>query len=164
MKERSKYSDKQKPADRRRRVQVSVVAHTVLSPDKKTISVRIPLKIAQHGGRKLVMTPDGVSAPSSKLQSVDNARIKAIARAFRWRKLLETGAYSSVEEIAKSEKINPSYVSRILRLTLLAPDIVESLIDERRTFQVELERLLKPLPSEWAAQRNELKSTRSSSR
>jgi len=55
--------------------------------------------------------------------------IKALARAFRWRKLLETAVFGTIEELAAAEKINPSYVSRILRLTLLAPDIFEAILN-----------------------------------
>ena len=60
---------------------------------------------------------------------------KALARGFRWRKLLETGAYGTIEEIAAAEKINSSYVSRLLRVTLLAPTTVEAILDggNRRT-------------------------------
>jgi hypothetical protein len=54
--------------------------------------------------------------------------LKALARAFRWRRLLETGAFGTIEELAEAEKINTSYVSRILRLTLLAPDIAEAIV------------------------------------
>ena len=64
---------------------------------------------------------------------VDSTLVKAIARAFRWQKMLETGQYATIKEIAKAEKINPSYVSRVLRLTLLAPATVEAILDGRAT-------------------------------
>ena len=79
--------------------------------------------------------------------------VKALARAFRWRKLLETGVYATVEELAAAEKINGSYVSRVLRLTLLAPDIVEAILDGRQPITVQLDAVLKPFPAEWDAQR-----------
>jgi hypothetical protein len=83
---------------------------------------------------------------------VDNAMVKAIARAFRWRKLLETGVYGTVEEIAQAEKINDSYVSRVLRLNLLAPAIVEAILDGRQPPALELNALFKPLPTYWSLQ------------
>jgi hypothetical protein len=78
--------------------------------------------------------------------------IKALARAFRWRKLLETGVYGSIEELAGAEKINSSYVSRILRLTLLAPGIVEEILDGRQPTEMTLAVLMKPLSVYWAEQ------------
>jgi hypothetical protein len=80
--------------------------------------------------------------------------VKAIARGFRWRKLLETGVHANVEDIASAENINASYISRVLRLTLLAPDIVEAIMDGRQGSEITLAALMKPFPVEWAAQRS----------
>ncbi len=77
---------------------------------------------------------------------------KALARGFRWRKLLETGVYGTIEEIAAAEKINSSYVSRLLRMTLLAPDIVEAILDGRQPVEITLAMLLKPCPVQWQIQ------------
>ena len=79
----------------------------------ETITVHIPFQVRKRGGRKLVIAPGGTEPWASSRARIDSRLLKAVARAFRWRKLLETGAYGSVEEIAKAEKINPSYVSRI---------------------------------------------------
>ena len=73
-------------------------------------------------------------------------------RAFRWRKLLETGVYGTIEELAAAEKINSSYVSRILRLTLLAPDIVETILEGRQPVEMTLAALMRPLPRLWQEQ------------
>jgi hypothetical protein len=62
---------------------------------------------------------------------VDGTLVKALARAHRWQGMLEGGEYGSIEELARAEKINPSYLARVLRLTLLAPEIVESILDGR---------------------------------
>ena len=78
--------------------------------------------------------------------------IKAIARGFRWRKLLETGVYGTIDEIATAEKINPSYVSRVLRLTLLAPAIVESILDGRQPAEMTLAVLMEPFSVGWREQ------------
>ena len=83
----------------------------------------MPFFHSQTGGRKLVVVP--AAEALRERPRVDNAMIKALARAFRWRKLLETGVCGTIEELAAAEKINPSYVSRSLRLTLLAPTIVD---------------------------------------
>ena len=113
-----------------------------------TLTVRVPFVIRKRGGRKLVVAPDGtVAAP--RRPHVDNAMVKALARAFRWRELLENGAYATVSEIAAAEKINPSYAGRVLRLTLLAPDIVEAILDGRQSAEMTLARVLEPFPLQW---------------
>tara|TARA_Y100000294_G_scaffold157166_1_gene158566 strand:+ start:400 stop:810 length:411 start_codon:yes stop_codon:yes gene_type:complete len=124
-----------------------------LSHDGHTLTVRVSMAFAKRGGRKLVIMPDGVSTVASSRPRVDTAMVKALARAFRWRKLLETGVYGTVEEIAAAEKINASYVSRVLRLTLLAPDIVEVILDGRQPAEMALAMLMKPFPLAWAAQK-----------
>jgi hypothetical protein len=78
--------------------------------------------------------------------------IKALARAFRWRKLMETGAYATIEELAAAEKINASYVSRVLRLTLLAPKIVEAILHGRQPAEMTLAALMKPFAVGWEGQ------------
>jgi hypothetical protein len=123
-----------------------------ISEDGRTLTIRVPLSFRKRGGRKLVVAPVGAMPWSPIRTRVDNAMVKAIARAFRWRKLLETGVYGSVEEIAQSEKINDSYVSRVLRLNLLAPGIVEAILNGRLPPSIELNALLKPLPSSWHLQ------------
>ena len=57
------------------------------------------------------------------LPLVDNAMVKALARAFRWRKMLDTGVHATIDDLARAKGVNTTYVSRILRLTLLAPEI-----------------------------------------
>ena len=121
----------------------------------QTVTVEVPFTIRKRGGRKQVITPDGASAWVSPRVRVDSTMIKAIARGFRWRKLLETRAYGTIEEIAAAEKINSSYVSRLLRMTLLAPDIVESILDGRQPVEMTLARLMRPVAVVWAEQRAE---------
>lgn len=117
-----------------------------------TVTVEVPFTIRKRGGRKQVITPDGASAWVSPRARIDNTMIKAIARGFRWRKLLETGVYGTIHEIAKTEKINPSYVSRVLRLTLLAPAIVEAILDGRQPVEMTLAELMEPFPVGWTEQ------------
>ena len=123
----------------------------ILDPSTNTITISIPIKMRKRGGRKLVLAPDGADwAPAGP--KVDNVLVKAIARAFRWRKLLETGAYATIDELATAERINPSYVSRLLRLTLLAPDIVEAILDGRQPAGLHLDDLMAPFRVEWERQ------------
>lgn len=114
------------------------------------LTIRVPLTIRRRGGRKAVMAPDPtvIAVPAR----ADSTLIKALARAFRWRRMLETGQCGTVADLAAAEKINESYVSRILRLTLLAPDIVQAILDGRQATEVTLPALMRPFPVEWEQQ------------
>ncbi len=114
----------------------------------QTLTVVIPLRVKPHGGRKAMVTP-GVLALERRQ---DITLIKAVARAFRWRRMMETGRFATINELAAAEKINSSYVSRVLRLTLLAPDIVEAILDGRQAEGMTLPELMKGVPTIWANQ------------
>jgi hypothetical protein len=128
---------------------------TSISKDGQTATVSIPVTFLQRGGRKQILPPPGAS-PWSPAPRVDTALIKAVVRAHRWRQMLESGEYSSSAELAKAEKVNDSYLSRILRLTLIAPDIIEAILTGRQPSTLQLDDLLKPLPATWAQQRSTL--------
>lgn len=130
-----------------------------MSDAAQTLTVVIPLRVKPRGGRKAMVTP-GVLALDRRQ---DITLIKAVARAFRWRRMLETGRFATVNELASAEKINPSYVSRVLRLTLLAPDIVDAILDGRQPEGLTLPALMKPFPVEWKEQREEAALRRSGS-
>ncbi len=83
----------------------------------------------------------------------DFTLIKAVARAFRWRRMLKSGRFGTIQDPAVAEKINSSYVSRVLRLTLLAPDIVEAIVDGRQPEAMTLLGLMETFPMEWLGQR-----------
>jgi hypothetical protein len=117
------------------------------------LTVHIPLTVRRRGGRKVVIAPDGTEASVIAAARIDSALVKALARAFRWRRMLESGVVSTVGEIAVHEKINKSYVSRVLRLTLLAPEIVEAILDGRQAAEMTLRGLMGPFPVEWGEQR-----------
>jgi hypothetical protein len=78
------------------------------------LTVHVPMTFRRRGGRKLIVSPDGtVLTPATAPHEIDGTLLKAVARAFRWRKLLDTGVYSSIKEIAAKEKIDPSYVGDV---------------------------------------------------
>jgi hypothetical protein len=129
-----------------------------LSPDGTTMTVRVPMKFQVRGGRKLVVTPDGSPSWGKPRKRIDNAMVKALARAFRWQKLLENSTYATIEELANAEKINPSYVGRVLRLTLLSPEIVEMILDGRQPTSMTLKNLQKGYPICWKGQQDMLKA------
>jgi hypothetical protein len=129
------------------------MAEPNLTGDGRTVTVRVPFSIRRRGGRKLVLAPDGkASTWAAPRRRVDNAMVKAIARAFRWREMLEDGTYGTIAEIANREKINESYVGRVLRLTLLAPDLVERILNGCQTAELTLARLMRAFPVEWDRQ------------
>lgn len=119
-----------------------------MSEAPQTLTVFIPLRVKPRGGRKAMVTP-GVLALEHRQ---DITLIKAVARAFRWRRMMEAGRFATIRDLAAAEKINSSYVSRVLRLTLLAPDIVEAILDGRQREGMTLPGLMEPFPVEWRRQ------------
>jgi len=114
----------------------------------ETVTVHVPFRIVRRGGRKEMQLPPG--APPQR--KTDNTLVKALARAFRWKRMLDSGEFTTIAELAQREGIAPSYMTRVLRLTLLAPDIVEAIMDGKQGPEVTLARVLEPLPVEWVAQ------------
>lgn len=118
------------------------------SPIPETVTLDVPFRVVKRGGRKEMQLPEAAEKP----RRTDNTLVKALARAFRWKRLLESGEYATIAELAEREGIASSYLTRVLRLTLLAPDIVEALLDGRHGQAVTLARVLEPFPLEWKHQ------------
>jgi len=120
-----------------------------------SITVRVPLAIRHRPGRKTVVTPmtDGVAPVTTR---ADPALVKALARAFRYQRLLDNGVYDSVTDMAAAEKIDRGYLGRLLQLTLLSPDLVEGILDGKHVERIGLPVLKGPLPSPWQDQRANL--------
>jgi len=121
-----------------------------------SITVHVPLNIQRRGGRKVVIAPDGSVLPQARPSLVpptaDPVLVRALARAFRWKRMLDEGRYASVRELADGEGVNPSYAAGMLRLTLLAPEIVEAILDGRQAASAILAVLVGQLPTEWDVQ------------
>jgi hypothetical protein len=120
-------------------------------PASQSISIQVPFRLRKVGGRKQIVLPDGATAPANHPRP-DSALIKALARAFRWKRMLESGEFATIADLAKREGIAPSYMTRVLRLTLLAPEIVEAILDGKQGPAVTLAALLEPFPAEWLMQ------------
>ena len=114
----------------------------------QTIVVTVPFRIVKRGGRKEMQLPEGVRPD----QKADNTLVKALARAFRWKRLLESGPFATIGDLAAQEKIAASYMTRVMRLTLLAPEIVEQILDGRQGPEMTLAGTLEPFAVEWEAQ------------
>ena len=121
-----------------------------------SITVHVPLNIQRRGGRKVVIAPDGSVLPAARPSLVpptaDPVLVKALARAFRWKRMLDEERYASVRELADGKGVKPSYAAGMLRLTLLAPDIVQAVLDGRQPEGVTLAGLMAEVPAIWAEQ------------
>lgn len=117
----------------------------------QTTTITVPFTIRKRGGRKLILTPDGSIAQPERVRP-NSALLKALARGFRWKKMLQEGDYQTLEEIADAENINPSYVSRLLRMTLLAPELVDAILAGRQPPALTVARAMRPFPMEWRQQ------------
>jgi hypothetical protein len=132
------------------------------STDPAAITVHVPMTFTIRGGRKTIISDvdgnlDGglrqrKSSQNAPRQRTENALLKALARAHRWRLKIECGAYASITELANAENVNQSYACRILRLTLLAPDIIAEILNDRHSSDLMLKRLMKPFPVHWFEQ------------
>ena len=117
-----------------------------------TLTIRIPIRLQRRGGRKLIMTPEGVAAPTSK-PSRDETLVKALVRAHRWRRRIENRRAKSITDLAEQEGVTDAYVCRLLPLTCLAPEIVEAILDGRQPKGLRLAEMLGNGPLEWGEQR-----------
>jgi hypothetical protein len=121
------------------------------------ITVRVPLRIRRRPGRKTVVTPVPAAGVDTALPTrADPALLKALARGFRYQKLLDEGRYASISEMAAAERIDRGYLGRLLQLTLLAPDIVEAILDGAPGDLLELQRVMGILSPEWERQYAEI--------
>ena len=122
------------------------MTRATLIPD--TVTIHVSFRLVKRGGRKEMQLPAG----AQQRRKNDNTLVKALARAFRWKRMLESGEAATLAELADRDGIAVSYVTRLLRLTLLAPAIVEAILDGRQGSDVTLARLMEPFPLEWEAQ------------
>jgi hypothetical protein len=126
-----------------------------LSAEGEHLVISVPLKFKRRGGRKEIIAPPGVNGSESGEARRNEPLALTLARAHRWRDLLEAGRYPTVRALAKDLGLEWSYVGRIIRLTLLAPDIVEAIIKGEEPDGVSYRKLVR-LPVEWEGQRREV--------
>jgi hypothetical protein len=118
----------------------------------KTITIHVPFRLVKRGGRKeMVLPPE-----ANTRRNVNDALVKALARAFRWKRMLDSGAFSTIADLAQRERIAAPFLTRTMRLAQLAPDLVEAILDGRQPRGLTLEALREPLPSDWSEQRRHL--------
>lgn len=112
----------------------------------------IPMTFRPRGGKTVIVMPDGSRGVARREATIDNTMIKVIARGFRWQRLLYDGTYATIEDLAAAEKINPSYISRILRLAYLSPKVVQAILDGKHPARLTMKDLLTPFSVDWAEQ------------
>ena len=117
-----------------------------------TLTIRIPIRLQRRGGRKLIMTPEGAALPRPKPRH-DETLVKALVRAHRWRRRIESGQAKSITGLAEQEGVTAAFVCRLLPLTCLAPDIVEAILDGRQPKGLRLAEMLGNGPVAWEEQR-----------
>ena len=120
---------------------------------QEIVSINVPMTFRRRGGRKLIIAPDGTVGTPAKDVVIGNSMIRALAQAFRWRMLFEKGIYGSLDEIGRKEKLAESYISRTMRLTLLAPDIIEMILEDQHPESLTLRTLAFAFPLDWEEQR-----------
>jgi hypothetical protein len=117
------------------------------------LSVHIPMRLKRHGARKLIVTPDGRAVTPPPVPKQDDTLVKALVRAWKWQKLLDDGKCASIETLAAKENVDPSYISRLLRLNFLAPDIKLAILQGNQPKMLNLKALMEPFSDEWEEQR-----------
>lgn len=122
------------------------MSRTQLAP--KTVTIHVPFRLVKRGGRKEMQLPEG----AAQARKPDNTLIKALARAFRWKRMLETGEYATIADLAEREGIAAPYLTRTMRLAQLAPDLVEAILDGRQPRDLTLEAMRGQIPEEWSKQ------------
>ena len=118
------------------------------TPIPETVTLHVPFRVVKRGGRKEMQLPEGAAQP----RRTDSTLIKALARAFRWKRMLESGEFASISELAEREGIAFTYMARLMRLSLLAPEIVDAIMDGRQPATVTLANLMEPFPLDWTEQ------------
>ena len=123
------------------------------SHEVESLTIRIPIRLQRRGGCKLIRTPEGAAIPSPKPRR-DETLVRALARAHRWRRKIESGRAKTITDLAEQEGVTDAYVCRLLPLTCLAPDLVEAILDGRQPKGLRLAEMLGNGPLGWGEQRS----------
>jgi hypothetical protein len=132
---------------------------TMLQTGDDGLIVDVPMRLKKRAGRKEVILPDAFNDANAARMPHQEALVVALARAYRWQKLLDDGEFKSVSDLAREIGLDVSFAARLLRLTLLAPDIVEDVLMGEEPDGLSLTALTKQLPVAWTRQRETLLGT-----
>jgi hypothetical protein len=123
-------------------------------PIPEIATVHVPFRLVKRGGRREMQLPEG----AAQSRGPDSTLVKALARAFRWKQMLESGEFATITELAERERLTLSFVTRVLRMTLLAPDLVEAILDGKQGSHLTLATAIKSIPAVWEVQESTLGS------
>ena len=126
-----------------------------LTGERGGVRIRVPMVLKRRGGRKEIVVSQGLPRRAKSAPQPHSALVLAVIRGHRWKELLESGRYPSIDALAARMGVNASYVGRHLNLALLAPDIVEAIVTGKEPDRLSLEKLY-GLPLAWEEQRNRL--------
>lgn len=121
-----------------------------MTSSTETIRVIIPLTIRKRNGRPKILPPDNLTSRDDRSQ--DPHVLRAIARAWNWRRQLETGDASTIQDIAAAEKVSDRFVSRMMRLAYLSPEVLEHLVIRRLPPALSLNDLVAVADRPWEEQ------------
>jgi hypothetical protein len=136
----------------------TITAKPTVRRDGDAIVIDIPMALRHRGGRKEIVLPSGVApvTESAAGEESPTALALALARAFRWQEMIESSEAESNSDLARKLKLDQSYVARTIRLTSLAPDLIEAILDDHEPDGLSLRSLRRDLPLSWDEQRREL--------
>lgn len=137
------------------KIKVAGEADVVVASDG-SLNVTFPIKITRRGRRKAVMMPDGTDFHPRDWDGEPTPIQMALARGHRWLAMLESGQFKNLTEIATLEGIDNSYVSRMVNLTSLAPNIVAAILDDALPDRITLFDLAVDPPALWDEQRERI--------
>ncbi len=120
-----------------------------------TVTVRVPMTFRKQGGRRLIIrAAEGWLERTTKAPASYGSTVRALVRAYRWRTAFEVGQFNSITEFAAAQHVDRSYISKMMRLTLLSPVLIERILEGIGGAHIEMQRLLAPFPIEWEGQRS----------
>ena len=118
------------------------------------MEIHIPMLLKNKSGRKMVIAPNVINGPNHEAEpEIQEPLVLALARAFAWRDNLESGRVRSIYALSKKLRMDVSFVTRILKLTFLAPDITVAILNGKEPNGLTLNKLLRPFPDDWGEQR-----------
>lgn len=121
-----------------------------MSEANDTVRVFIPLAFKRKNGRPRIMAPD--VEPHFQARVQDPHILRALGRAWSWRRKLETGEASTIQDIAKAEKVSDRFIGPMMRLAYLSPDVLERLLVSREPPPVTIVQMIDATYLPWAEQ------------
>jgi hypothetical protein len=124
-----------------------------LEVEGNSLVINVPMKFKRRGGRKEIIVPEGLKSSAAQRLDAQESLLTALAKAHLWKDLLDSGKILSISELAQRLGLDQSYIARTLRLSYLAPDIIEDIARGNEPSGLSLAKLHKGIPLLWEEQR-----------